>query len=158
MHCLVLCFLIVICAENAGSRGVGPTVPAGDRTARLPSKASRLSPGPRAQIVVGSALTTAEVHDVVRLSVKPSVWHLRSGARIVMLVTLNPIAQREEDLFMFHITVSAGADSACGGEHARACTQSSIVDVPAGGSAKLLSRINELVSKVSRKCSLEFKE
>jgi hypothetical protein len=108
-----------------------------------------LEPLDSAAIAFG--LTEREVNDVLRLSAESTGWEFRTGADNVITVKLTPLPQQQEDLFAFQIDVAAGAIARPVHEGIGGLSVSSVVNVPAGGSVKLLAQINQLVLKVSRR-------
>ncbi len=146
MKGLVVCCLVLICWGYASSQDI--------RSPKAPEDLTVLLE-PLDSVSVAYGLTEEAVHDVLRLSVERTGWKFRSGSDNIISVKLTPLAQRQEDLFTFQIDATAGAGARGTHEGTAGLRASSIVDVPAGGSARLLSQINELVSKVARKLRQE---
>lgn len=156
MTCLITVALFAVLAGSSSAQvNDFYPVPVERERAPLAPESAEIAFEPLDSAVAAFGLSENEVSDVLRLSVEGAGWDISAAADIVITVRITPLPQREEDLFTFQIDVSTASQSKRIGEGTGGLSGSAKVDVPQGGGAKLLSHVNQLVSKVSRRLRQE---
>ena len=97
-------------------------------------------------------LSSDHLGEAAKQAARAEGWEIDPNSKYFVRVGIEPVTQRQEDLYAFRINVEGGPiEPAPGRARASAITASRIVDVPLRDHSKLREAIDELVRGVAYK-------